>query len=583
MTTKATQGVPFSEVAYWFTPDFWSDLILDMLHGRAEMSKSARQSLNSAIKDRVRIDGFRDASRAEPMLVEPYVVDVIREGDDRIVGAFLRAWAAAKVDLRRTVEEHLAGQGMPTAGPNMRKRCFDEIWSHEVWERETEAVLSANDGLDEGEVALMLCYISGNAPEDLMTAPEVESPLLREWLELLERLPGDAPEWKSMEAFAVEAISISRGKALEMFARLSTEFRKSMAEMKLKYAAELSYLEIDLRAGPIAESPRPARMGEAAELGSRLSDELEAYHQVRPQAASRTEELARAASRAKHEGAILEIVGEWERLIEAIESEDDQLAETEEDSFDDGHDAQASTTEVQDAEYQELVSDRDRLERELESIKADFEGIRADNEELRRTEVDLRADRNDLYEENNGLKDEITETRRLAGIWRKAYVDSQVGMDAEEDLPPLTKVREAVDRARDRFPNQLLFALNSKSDKNSQFLRPDEVYGALEWLATDYHQLRKDPPGKAPPFDRLLKGKCPGWSYKPQQAARTKEMFNDWYTTEVDGRVYELGAHLGKGTDRDPQTTMRIAFAWDDEAEKVIVGYIGPHQRNRRA
>lgn len=68
---------------------------------------------------------------------------------------------------------------------------------------------------------------------------------------------------------------------------------------------------------------------------------------------------------------------------------------------------------------------------------------------------------------------------------------------------------------------------------------------------------------------------------KPHQAALTKEKFDDWYRTEVSGKSFELGAHLGKGTDRDPQTTIRIAFTWDDEQDRVIVGSIGLHQRNR--
>ena len=167
--------------------------------------------------------------------------------------------------------------------------------------------------------------------------------------------------------------------------------------------------------------------------------------------------------------------------------------------------------------------------------------------------------------------------------WRQAYVSARVASAVDEDEPPPASVREAVDRARKAFPDQLLFAPNSKSDKNSPFLRPDEVFDALAWLATDYQQLRSNPPGKPPPFDTLLKVSCPGWSYRPHQSALTRERFDEWYRTEVDGRSYDLGAHLAKGTNHDPQTTIRIAFAWDDERDRVIVGYLGRHQRNRIA
>ena len=39
----------------------------------------------------------------------------------------------------------------------------------------------------------------------------------------------------------------------------------------------------------------------------------------------------------------------------------------------------------------------------------------------------------------------------------------------------------------------------------------------------------------------------------------------------------------GKGTSFDPQNTIRIAFDWDDEEKRVVVGYIGRHQKNRRS
>ena len=41
--------------------------------------------------------------------------------------------------------------------------------------------------------------------------------------------------------------------------------------------------------------------------------------------------------------------------------------------------------------------------------------------------------------------------------------------------------------------------------------------------------------------------------------------------------------HVGKGTSFDPQNTIRIAFDWDEEEQRVVVGYIGRHQKNRRS
>ena len=153
--------------------------------------------------------------------------------------------------------------------------------------------------------------------------------------------------------------------------------------------------------------------------------------------------------------------------------------------------------------------------------------------------------------------------------------------DAKEPAP-LRSVSDALALAEKTFPDQLLLALNSKSDRNTPFRKPDEAFDVLAWLSTEYHRLRTKP-GACPDFNRLVKEACPGWSYSPGQAEVAKEQFADWYATTVDGKAYDLYPHIGKGTSFDPQNTIRIAFAWDDDLRKVIVGYVGLHQRNRRS
>ena len=52
-------------------------------------------------------------------------------------------------------------------------------------------------------------------------------------------------------------------------------------------------------------------------------------------------------------------------------------------------------------------------------------------------------------------------------------------------------------------------------------------------------------------------------------------MYREWYTTTKDGVTYELRKHIGKGTGRD-SNIIRVAFDWDEDSQRVIVGYIGP-------
>ncbi len=83
----------------------------------------------------------------------------------------------------------------------------------------------------------------------------------------------------------------------------------------------------------------------------------------------------------------------------------------------------------------------------------------------------------------------------------------------------------------------------------------------LAWLATTYRDASGTRIGEA----------CSGWSLKTNQVE------------ESIAKTWFLGAHLGKGTSRDPRHTIRIGFARDDENERVIVGFIGLHQRNRQS
>ena len=96
-------------------------------------------------------------------------------------------------------------------------------------------------------------------------------------------------------------------------------------------------------------------------------------------------------------------------------------------------------------------------------------------------------------------------------------------------------------------------------------------------------QCLRPNPGPSLDFDRMIKEACPGWSYKPNQTETTMGMYREWYQTSRAGKLYDLANHIGKGNGRDPKNTIRIAFAWDEEDNRVVVGYIGRHQRNSQS
>ena len=221
------------------------------------------------------------------------------------------------------------------------------------------------------------------------------------------------------------------------------------------------------------------------------------------------------------------------------------------------------------------------------ALEAEVAKLGEDNRRLAQDNEGLRFDKDLLAEESDKLRTDLARSGESEEYWRSAYVavsagQSRAAMGLSASGDPDT-VNEALDLAQSMFPNELAIALNSKSSKNSPFRKPDETLAALSWLATEYRRRRTTPSESRPDFNKLLKESCPGWFYKPGQTEVTAEQFIEWYTTSVDGKTHRLYHHIGKGNSHDPQNTIRIAFSWDEASQRVIVGFLGLHQRNRRS
>ena len=192
----------------------------------------------------------------------------------------------------------------------------------------------------------------------------------------------------------------------------------------------------------------------------------------------------------------------------------------------------------------------------------------------------LKARIAELKSNRRELGDELRQSKDEANSWREAYQQERQGGAAAAGQPltlPIRSVSEAVERASREF-DTLVFALNSESGVNDNpFKAPDELFAALEWLATVYVDARA---GAVPcaNFDLSLREAC-GWKYDANQSKITMSRFKSWYTTQWNGTTYQLGAHVKIGSGKDSRHTIRVAFEWDADAKKVVIGFIGQHQR----
>ncbi len=197
----------------------------------------------------------------------------------------------------------------------------------------------------------------------------------------------------------------------------------------------------------------------------------------------------------------------------------------------------------------------------------------ADNDVLRQQVQQLRQQ---LKQHSQDLEQSRNETES----WRQAYEAERRGQQAGDELDlPVTNVAEAIQRATVDFPDALVFALNNRSDANTPFEAPDEVYSALTFLATTYRDARRGA-RPCPDIDNALRTEIDAWTYRGGQSEITMTTYRGWYQCSDQGKTYWLGEHVGTGSSKDARFTIRIAFAWDDDRKKVVVGFIGQHQKD---
>jgi hypothetical protein len=164
-----------------------------------------------------------------------------------------------------------------------------------------------------------------------------------------------------------------------------------------------------------------------------------------------------------------------------------------------------------------------------------------------------------------------------------AFENAAQDPDTCDKLPPVETVTEAIEQALTRWPDQLIYQPNTKSEGDESPFQPaTEVLQALEWLATVYHASKLSKL-TVTDLDASIREKIPGWGYSAHQSQTSKGRFKEEYQCQWEGRTYDITAHVGRGSSTRPEETIRIAFDWDKPRKKIVIGYIGQHQKNTKS
>ena len=175
----------------------------------------------------------------------------------------------------------------------------------------------------------------------------------------------------------------------------------------------------------------------------------------------------------------------------------------------------------------------------------------------------------------------VNASRRRDTALRIRSIDNQAGVVSSR-IPCFESVVEVVEYAESKFRGHLVFALNGDSHvKGNPFINLDVLWKALECLATIVRDSKLGTSSHPQLADAVLE-RC-GWEYAPNQGKDIRRRKPDAYSTWYKGKQYDIQRHLKFGVGTDARCIMRVAFAWDSKLEKIIVGYIGPHQPTRRS
>ena len=459
---------------------------------------------------------------------------------------------------------------MDSPPPNdATKKAMDEYCAEQV-----ETLARQHDQYDREDLLIMVRYCAADTDSSLFgeSAPaEMASPYasvpgigITQFLLWLSYIPADAAEWDVLvPRFASDLTDLISRKAEERsaVAKLST----GLTDLKTLHTNALSFFQADTSNWSPAKIAWVGSQDALQQQAASLGQALEEYSQADRRGNNLTEERNLREQR--------------DQLEKAIESRIQRINELLQDANPPEQYHRRTTLQEFLDDLNALVEDDADVPDAGPERQAGSDALSNAGETERALEEQLAG----LEEENRELQRELRRLQQQVTLWRSNYETERQSRDHSEPDPipaEFTSVAHVLEIAERRFADRLVFKFNSASDPDYPYDTPTDVWNALEWLATAYYDSHT---GKIsiPNLSDSLR-EVSRFRYTPHQSGTTIGMYPDSYYTRINGHKVLLKEHMGAGIGRSPTNSIRIAFNWDKQSGKVIVGYIGLHQHNRK-
>lgn len=494
-----------------------------------------------------------------------------------------KIWTETQPKLHELMQEYFEDLSPPFDADNPTETLFAFA------DEQATAFREQHNEYDEDDVRLMARWTAimessqrqGDAAP-LNLVDDISNTQIVDFVNKISLLPANDAVWDDdIHTLLLELTRLSDVKREER--SRTAELHASLEEVKRSFGSELAFFNQQTDSWDAAAASTSEDIAEAVRLLAEINTSLEAYKPIMEAAPNIAEERIRRQQRHDLEDTIEPLVTRVHSLLHIPPASDD----TQPDATDpaDAHVLDSAAFQALQAENQTLLQANENLHAKLISLSKSFETIQADIHEVRGELDGLRLDKQTLQDELAELNGTLTISRSNELYWRNAYDEEMQRKDSDAPTPiplEIESIAQAIDLAESRFKDTLVISLNKKSDTSNFYRNPKEVWDALEWLATTYYRSQT---GEERVIDlaHSLREACSNWEYAPGQTDITINTYPEWYTTTVDGVPYALRKHIGKGRIRSDRNIIRIAFEWDEQFKRVVVGFIGRHQRNRNS
>jgi hypothetical protein len=205
-------------------------IVEEALSHRPEASSAVRQSLDELLGG-IKIKGFRSGSKA-PLMQQVSEICRIAKRHNFVTWCVLRSWMEANQPLQDEVRRELAGTRFSLYVPSQLSPHLSKLDAEE-FRQLTDSIHKNQNSCTRDEVGLMVCCVTARyvaSPDDTFVDDDIEkidtateqeqfeqkyssdnegAVSLEKWLNRLEGLPPEAPEWDQLEDFAGRILALA--------------------------------------------------------------------------------------------------------------------------------------------------------------------------------------------------------------------------------------------------------------------------------------------------------------------------------------------------------------------------------------